>query len=344
MANRIQILNMASAFGAALGNDFVLGIGANENVTKINCQFVEMGKKIKSYRLAWQYLRYAKEHNITHIYCREEKLLFFMIFYHSIFPRGTSFSYELHHLNHASTWWGLFVFKRVGKIISITHGMKEVFEKLGIPKERILVAPDAVDTRVFAPGGDIQETRMALGLPLDRKIIMYTGNITEAWKGADLLCESAKLFDDSYLFVIVGGKPHHLAEFQETYPPRSNLIMVGQKSHKEIPQYLRAADVLILPNSNKEEISRVATSPMKLFEYMASGKPIVASDIASLREVLNEHNAVLFEPDISEKLAEGIKKVFENKEMADILAKQALRDVKDLTWEKRAKRILDFIK
>ena len=76
---------------------------------------------------------------------------------------------------------------------------------------------------------------------------------------------------------------------------------------------------------------------------MASKRPIVASDLPSIREILNEENAVLVEPNNPEALAEGIKKILQNPELADKISKQAFRDVQNYTWQKRAQKILGFI-
>lgn len=127
------------------------------------------------------------------------------------------------------------------------------------------------------------------------------------------------------------------------YPERSNFKMFGHKEHKEIPPFLKTADVLVLPNSAKKEVSVVSTSPMKLFEYMASGRPIVASDLPSIREILDESSAVLSVPDDSESLAKSIRLVLEDEELGEALAKKALERVKEYSWDSRARSILDFI-
>ena len=107
---------------------------------------------------------------------------------------------------------------------------------------------------------------------------------------------------------------------------------------------MKAADVLVLPNSGKEKISRIYTSPLKMFEYMAAGVPIVASDLPSIREVLSEKTAFLFEADDARDLAEKIEMVLENKEGAGERARKALKEVKKYNWEERAGKILDFVK
>jgi glycosyltransferase involved in cell wall biosynthesis len=85
-------------------------------------------------------------------------------------------------------------------------------------------------------------------------------------------------------------------------------------------------------------------SPLKLFEYMASKRPIVASDLPSIREILNEQNSVLVEPDNPEKLAEGIKRILADNNFAEKISNQAFQDVQQYTWQKRVEQILGFVK
>ena len=83
---------------------------------------------------------------------------------------------------------------------------------------------------------------------------------------------------------------------------------------------------------------------MKLFEYMASGNPIVASDLPSIREILNETNAVLVKPDDSKELVNGVIKVLRDDDLSGKISKQALENIKEYTWQKRADKIISFIK
>ena len=85
-------------------------------------------------------------------------------------------------------------------------------------------------------------------------------------------------------------------------------------------------------------------SPLKLFEYMASGRPIIASDLPALREILNDKNALFFEPGNADDLARAIKMLKQSQALGYHLSQQALSDVKEYTWDKRALKILDFIR
>ena len=86
------------------------------------------------------------------------------------------------------------------------------------------------------------------------------------------------------------------------------------------------------------------TSPLKMFEYMASNVPIISSDIPVLREVLNERNALLIPPSDSDALENGINILLKDKNYSSAIAKQALKNVKHFTWESRAKKIICFSK
>lgn len=163
------------------------------------------------------------------------------------------------------------------------------------------------------------------------------------WKGAGTLHGAAALLGEKYLVVFVGSKPHHVAYFKSLYPERSNVQYEGHQPHSRIPLYLRAADVLVLPNSALVEVSRISTSPMKLFEYMASGTPIVASDIPSIREVLDEKLAVLVSADDVSALSEGIQKLFLTPGLGQDISRAAQEYASQHTWDARAKGILAAI-
>ena len=102
--------------------------------------------------------------------------------------------------------------------------------------------------------------------------------------------------------------------------------------------------MLLLPNKSGDPASERDTSPMKLFEYMASGVPVVASDVPSLREVLNKRNSFLAPPNDPKALAEEVRGILSNPDEAEARASAARIDVEAYTWDKRAEDMLNFLK
>ncbi len=230
----------------------------------------------------------------------------------------------------------------VDGLIVITNELKKHFVEDGIPEEKILVVPDGVDLRMFDKHISKEEVRKELGILLNRKVICYIGHLY-GWKGPHILALSMKNLSDNCISYFVGGTNEDIAKFRKFVENNeiSNIVIVGYVPPTTVPKYLAASDVVVLPNI-KKGLSEY-TSPLKLFEYMASRRPIVASDLPVIREVLNEENAVLVKPGNSEALAEGIRKVLENEVFARRITEKAYEDVQEYSWDKRAERILEFI-
>ena len=235
--------------------------------------------------------------------------------------------------------------KKLKRIIVITQKLKDLFVERGIGTDKILVIPDAVDLEKFDIKETQEECRKKLNLPLNKKIVLYTGHLY-LWKGVDTLAQASRYLPEEVMLYFVGGTEKDIENFklQVRSYELQNVLVVGHRPYGEIPYWLKAADVLVLPNSGKEEISKHWTSPIKMFEYMASKRPIVASDLPSIREILNAENSVLVKPDNPEVLAQGIKKVLQNPELSAKILTYAFQDVQNYTWQKRIENILKFIK
>ncbi|MFA6410991.1 MAG: glycosyltransferase [Candidatus Buchananbacteria bacterium] len=272
------------------------------------------------------------------IYSRDEFSLFFLCWFKKnlvlelhTFPKSKFFLYKL-------------IFTKVKKIIVITEQLKQLVASLGISKDKIVVCPDGVDLQNFKLSLDKLEWRKKLNLPLEKNIILYTGHLFD-WKGVYTLAEASSRLEKDDLIVMVGGMESDRQPLENFILKKglNNIVLVKHQAPTIIPQYLAAADVLVLPNSAKKVISVRYTSPIKMFEYMAAQRPIVASDLPSIGEILNQNNAILVRPDSPESLAEGIKIALQNKDLCGKITAQAFLDVKNYSWQNRAKKILDSI-
>lgn len=239
---------------------------------------------------------------------------------------------------HTGSW--TFFARRVAHftkhIVTITQGLKDFYVSKGISEVKLFVAHDGVDLDSFLHAESVNESRARLGLPLDKKVALYAGRL-DGWKGVKTLLEAARLLPENVLVVVIGGEDHEIVEFKELYP---NIFFLGFRPYRELPANLAAADILILPNTGKDIVSVNFTSPLKLFAYMASGVPIVSSDLPSIREILNENSALLVAADDPQALASGINEMLQDKNLSDKLKTQAKKDVAQYTWQKRAEAVL----
>ena len=188
--------------------------------------------------------------------------------------------------------------------VTITAGLKKGLEERFGSRARIAVVPDG--TRATEQGVATERTDGT-----DQGFVIgYAGHLYP-WKGVDLVIEAVAALPDCR-GLIVGGheKEPDLARvkaFAEQLNCASRVTFTGLIPPAEVAARLREADVLALPNP-ASAISSEFTSPLKLFEYMASGRPIVASDLPSLREVLRDgENALLVEPGNPQALTAGIR-------------------------------------
>ncbi len=236
---------------------------------------------------------------------------------------------------------------KAGGLVLITRKAKEEFVKLGLKSEKILVAPDGVDLNIFALDLSKEEARRRLNLPQDKKILGYTGRFTTMGmdKGIMDILKALRIINGNILFLAVGGSKKDIDFYQkqaEYLNVADKIFFISYVGQAELAVYQKSCDALLMPFPNKEHYAYYM-SPLKMFEYMASKRPIVATDLLSIREVLSQSNAVIVKPDDPQDLARGIKKVLSDEELAEKISSQAFEDAKKYTWKERVKNIINFI-
>jgi glycosyltransferase involved in cell wall biosynthesis len=229
------------------------------------------------------------------------------------------------------------VWTRAEGYVSITAALASALERHFGRRDRVAVVPDGVRPPEETEG--TAATDRAEPRPF---VIGYAGHLYP-WKGVELIIEAVTALPDTTA-LIVGGHEREpdiqrLSDFALSIECRSRVTFTGQVPPREVFARLREADVLVLPNP-PSAISTSFTSPLKLFEYMAAERPIVASDLPSIREVLtHERNAILVEAGNPQALTAGIRRVKEDPALASRLARQARADVAAYTWDRRAERL-----
>lgn len=360
----IQIIKMCEAFASG-GLDVTLlmpqrgnpsgktvfdyyGVKDNFKIIQLRCLdfywpgiFDKIAFIIKQTVSALVLVRVTLRNKYDIIYSRDELPVFLLSFFRK------NLVFEAHRFSEKRNIFYRRFKKENIKIVAISQGLKDEFVRHGFNEKNILVARDGVDLAQFSVEKTKIECKEALGLPIDRTLVLYTGHLYE-WKGAGVLLEATRNFQkkEDVLFVFVGGTDPDVKDFKNRVKMMglNNVVIVGLVPHNEVPLYLKAVDILVLPNSGKEDVSRLYTSPLKMFEYMASGKPIIASDLPSIREVLTEETVFFTQPDDVSGLTTIINEVINNMPEAEKRAQLALQEVVKYSWSVRADNILHFVK
>lgn len=241
--------------------------------------------------------------------------------------------------------WNLivsFMAKLKVNFFVISNGLADFYRSKGVKNNNINVLPDGVDLSRYENLPSKEEARKQLNIPQDKFIVVYNGHL-HTWKGADILAEAAALLPEHSEVIFMGGTDEDIEKFKNKYAHIQTVSVIGRRDDKTRPVYLRAADVLVIPNTAKNEISAKYTSPLKLFGYMATGTPIVASDLPSIREVISEHESFFAEPDNPKSFSDAMVYAYEHEEDAKKRATSARDLVREYSWDVRADKIVKIL-
>ncbi len=283
-------------------------------------------------------------------YTREATIAFWLT------RMGLPTVYEVHVVPERVQKWLLKRFARhsaLRLVVVLTSFIRDRLLDMGFPPEKIVVWPDAVDLGMFDPLPSKEECRRQLGLPLERPIIGYIGRFRTMGmeKGIPELIHAVKALPSinrvAPLFLAVGGPmesvPVYLDLARRIGVSLDKLRFVDRVPNAEVPCWIKTFDVAVAPFPQTDHYAYFM-SPLKLFEYMATGVPIVATELPSVREILHHgRNAWLVPPENPNALAEGIYHILKNPDLARRLARQAQEDVRRYTWKRRAASILQHV-
>jgi glycosyltransferase involved in cell wall biosynthesis len=280
--------------------------------------------------------KYVKKTKPSVVFSRDSYSVFFVSRQKNNFP----VILEIHRFSKIKSLLLKFLPSSVF-FVATTNYLKEKLSGLGIEGRRILVLPNGVDLKMFEGRVDNELVKRNFGVAGDQKIILYSGGLYQ-WKGVDSLVKTASLLPPSCRLVILGGEREELLK---RFPEEelAKIIFLGHRPFNQVPTFLKTADVFVLPNSRISDESRHFTSPLKMFEYMACRKPVVASRLPSLLEVLDEQTAILVEPDDPRQLADGIKTALAGGEINKAMVQRAYQKVLQYSLDSRARKIIDFI-
>jgi glycosyltransferase involved in cell wall biosynthesis len=249
--------------------------------------------------------------------------------------------------------FGPWIFKQLvrtqgrKRFLLITEALHNVlireFDASFAPGE-VVITPNGVELERFANLPAASEARRQLGLD-ERLTATFSGHFY-AGRGTGLLFGLAQALPEIQ-FLWVGGRQQDVADWRERLQSAGvhNVIVTGFIENRQLPLYLAAADVLLMPFERKITGSSGGNSadicsPMKLFEYLAAGRAIMSSDLPVIHEILNERNGVFCPPEDLPAWQEGLSQLMQDTAKRQRIAAQARQDALQYSWKLRAGKAL----
>lgn len=262
--------------------------------------------------------------------------------------------------------------KHADLVVVVSDEIKRQVCAAGIPEDKVLFYPNCVDTSVFDPSrfdrATTLEIRRGLNVPEDADLFTFVGTFGR-WHGTDVLADAIRMLIDRersfldehhihFLFVGEGLYGGHVREVLGKRDDQAYVTFAGRRSQHEAPGILAASDVFLSPHVPNPDGSRFFGSPMKLFEYMAMGKPIIASDLDQIGQVLRGWEpglqmpvsaghtgagAILVEPGSLDSLAVAVCRAAvmspeERRKLGDLALKYVRRS---FTWDRNVEAVME---
>lgn len=233
-------------------------------------------------------------------------------------------------------------YKFSSKIVAVTKGLKKEIQVLyKLQASKIVVIQNGVNIDLFRQM-NVMGVRKKLNLNQNRNYVCFVGNLAP-WQGVEYLIQSAPLIlkeNPNVKFLIVGDgrMKEELVELAAKTGVSDKFIFTGAVHYEEVPKYINASDVCVV---SKKPL-KSGYSPLKLYEYMACGKPVVASNLPGF-EILEENDAgVLVEPENPEELAKAIVKLLKDEKLRAEMGRNGREYVvKNHSWESVARRVAE---
>jgi glycosyltransferase involved in cell wall biosynthesis len=242
----------------------------------------------------------------------------------------------------------IFILKKALKfsdrIIAVTPGIKSTLEKVySIPGDKIFVVSNGANTSLFKPL-DQRDCRKELNLDPKNFYVCFVGNLAP-WQGLEYLVKSAPTILSRFpecRFLIVGDgvMKNELLKLSRELGVEDRFIFTGVVAYERVPVYINASDVCAAPFILARN-AKIGLSPLKLYEYMACGKPVVASDISGVSDLLEASNGGLpVLPENPKAISEAVLKLIENQDLRNKMGLNGLSYVtENYSWYSVAKKV-----
>lgn len=235
--------------------------------------------------------------------------------------------------------------KNADLLLPVSTKLKNDLISLGYDEEKILVSPNAVDLSFFPMAPQKSDKILSqYSIPAEDKVIGFVGSFAP-WHRVDMLLDACnkliKTACHSITLLLIGDGPTRLDMelAAKKLPSNIKAVFTGFISHDELAEHISIIDIAVMPHSNDYG------SPMKIFEYMALGKAVVAPDFGPLRDAIDDgHDGLLFPPGDSDALMKKLSQLISDDAFRNVIGSKArLRVEKEHNWKSRCEAMLRLL-
>jgi glycosyltransferase involved in cell wall biosynthesis len=225
------------------------------------------------------------------------------------------------------------------RVICVSEPLKKhLVEKWNVPAEKIVVFPNVADVQRFKPDSDARhQVRESFGIG-DAPLILFVGNFYE-WHDVGTLLkahvEVLKDYPDARVMLVGdGAKRQAMEQLARELDIKQAVIFTGMVAHTDVPRYMAAADIAVVPYPLLDQ--DIWLSPLKLFEYLATGSAIIASDVGQLSEWIDDgRNGLLVPPGDVPAFAASIERLIHDPDLRSRLGQSAREDaIEKHSWDR----------
>lgn len=246
---------------------------------------------------------------------------------------ATGHGFDVYNLPFRNQAWQAEILacaRTCAAVVTVSRANADRLMQIGVPESSIRVIPNGYDPSIFHPG-DRFEARRRLGLPIDGKLVLSIGHLVSV-KGFDMILTAVSKLSNPVWLVIAGRGPqyHALLSLAQKLGLDGRVWFVGEIPHMLVAEFLRAADLLVIG-------SRSEGNPTVLVEAIGCGRPVVATRVGGIPEVLTSETGILTTPGDTQGLADGIEQALTRRWSQESILTIAAQ----YQWPRLGKRLLN---
>ena len=246
----------------------------------------------------------------------------------------------------------IFISKKADAVIAVTQGIKSYLVNHGVNENKVWVIENGANTELFKPiknSNVTNELKNRLHINNDESVVLFVG-VLEPWQGVEYLIYAAPLIikeipKTKFLIVGEGAMKEKLKFLSKELNIGQNVIFTGTVPYENVPEYINISDACVAPFTRIRNES-MGLSPLKIYEYLACAKPVVASDIKGVGDLLaNSNSGIAVIPEDPAELANAIIKLLKDKQLREQMGDNGRKlVVKNYSWEITARKTAGVFK